>query len=37
MKSNGALFIGTGLLGLSVLMPAAQSADDAAAQKHNLS
>jgi hypothetical protein len=34
MKSNGAWFIGTGLLGLSVLTPAAQSADDAAAQKH---
>ena len=34
MKSNGAWFIGTALLGLSVLIPAAQSADDGAAQKH---
>jgi hypothetical protein len=33
MKSNGAWFIGGGLLGFSVLIPAAQSADDAA-QKH---
>jgi quercetin dioxygenase-like cupin family protein len=35
MKSKRAWFIGTGLLGLSVLMQPAQSAEDAAAaQKH---
>jgi hypothetical protein len=33
MKAKGAWFIGAGLLSLSVLMPAAQSAEDAS-QKH---
>jgi hypothetical protein len=34
VKAKFAWFVGTGLVGLSVLMPPAQSAEDAAAQKN---